>query len=203
MDADADADGGADAAEIDGVADGAGACVLELFWQPSRPAHRTTKAREVFTGESVVKTLGSCTLERSSRSFSRPTSATLERSMYETKAHTDANYLYICIKGLMYLPEAEEAVAAVIAEGKKLRPGFAIINDISEARPTSPEIAEVIKKAQVALFGMGAVRVIRIVNSAGAATHLQFARTQRESNAAYESHIAASLDDALSLLREA
>ncbi len=76
--------------------------------------------------------------------------------MYETRAHTDRNYLYILIKGLMYMDEAEQTVAAVIAEGQKLKPGFAIINDISEARPTSPEIAEVIKKAQVALFQRGA-----------------------------------------------
>ncbi len=119
--------------------------------------------------------------------------------MYETKAHADRNYLYILIRGLMYLPEAEEAVAAVIAEGEKLKPGFTIINDISEARPTSPEIAEVIKKAQTALFTMGATRVIRIVGEA-AATHLQFARTQRESNAAYASEVAASLEEALTMI---
>jgi hypothetical protein len=122
--------------------------------------------------------------------------------MYETKAHVDANYLYIRLRGLMQMPEAEAATAAVIAEARALKPGFAIINDISEARPTSPEIAEVIKTAQRALFGMGAKRVVRIVGAGAAATSLQFARTQRESNAAYESHIAATLEDALELLQK-
>jgi four helix bundle protein len=101
---------------------------------------------------------------------------------------------------VMHMPEAQEAVAAVIAEGKKMRRGFAIINDITEARPTSPEIAEVIKTAQTALFALGATKVIRIVGPEAAATSLQFARTQRESHAAYESYIAATLEDALKLL---
>ena len=123
--------------------------------------------------------------------------------MYETKAHTDENYLYIRIIGLMQQPEAEECVAAVIAEGKKLAPGFSIINDISKAQPTSPEIAEVIKKGQTALFAMGAKRAVRIVGAGAAATSLQFARTHREAHVGYEAHIAGTLDDALAILRRA
>jgi hypothetical protein len=117
--------------------------------------------------------------------------------MYETKAHADENYLYFCLKGLMYRAEAEEAVAAIVAEGTKLKPGFTVINDISEARPSSPDIAEVIKKAQTALFSMGATKLIRVVANA---TKMQLARMQRESSAAYETHIATSLEDALDLL---
>lgn len=119
--------------------------------------------------------------------------------MYETKAHSDHNYLFIRIQGLFHGPEAEEAAAAVVSEGAKLKSGFTIINDISEAHPTSPENAELIKTVQSALFRMGAVRVIRIVRDA-ASTGLQFARTQREAHAGYESHVAASLEDALRLL---
>jgi len=121
--------------------------------------------------------------------------------MYETKAHADESYLYIRLVGMMQQAEAEECVAAVIAEGKRLRPGFSIINDITEARPTSPEIAEIIKKGQTALFAMGARRVIRIVGPGAAATSLQFARTQRESHVGYESHIAGTLEDALAILQ--
>ncbi len=117
--------------------------------------------------------------------------------MYETKAHADENYLYFCLKGLMYKAEAEEAVAAIVAEGAKLKPGFTVINDASEARPSSPEVAEVIKTAQTQLFTMGATKLIRVVANA---TKMQLARMARETNAAYETHIAASLDDALELL---
>jgi hypothetical protein len=120
--------------------------------------------------------------------------------MYEVKANPEQNYLYILIKGLMDPAEAQAFVAAVIAEGQKLKPGFAIINDISEARVTSPESAEVIKQAQVALFQQGASKVIRVVSSGAATTLLQFSRTQREANAAYESYVAASLDDALRMV---
>jgi len=120
--------------------------------------------------------------------------------MYETKAHPERGYLHIRIVGLMHMSEAEEAVAAVLAEGRKLARGFAIINDISEARPTSPEVSERIKEAQAALFQMGASKVIRVVSPDAATTMLQYARTQREAHAGYESYLAVSLEDALGLL---
>ncbi len=117
--------------------------------------------------------------------------------MYETKAHAEENYLYFCLKGLMYRAEAEEAVAAIVAEGGKLKPGFTVINDLSEVRPSSPDIAEFIKTAQTQLFTMGATKLIRVVANA---TKMQLARMARETSPNYESHIATSLDEALELL---
>jgi hypothetical protein len=121
--------------------------------------------------------------------------------MYEAKAHPDDNYLLVTLEGMMQLEEARAAVAAILAEGRQMRRGFTIISDIRKARAAPPEVAEVIKSAQVALFALGAANAIRVVGDAAAAS-LQFQRTQREANVQYDSHIVASLEEAHALHRK-
>jgi hypothetical protein len=120
--------------------------------------------------------------------------------MYEAKAHWSLNYLYIRIDGLLTLPESKAAAAAVLNEARKLQAGFAIVNDITTARANSQEITEIMKRAQATLMKLGARKVIRIVSPASAGAILQFARTQREATATYETHLATSLAEALRLL---
>jgi hypothetical protein len=121
--------------------------------------------------------------------------------MYEAKAYPSEGYLLIRLEGMMTMDEAQACVSHVILEGRRMRPGFSIINDIHQARPSAPEVAEVVKTAQVALYSMGAAHVIRIVGVAASA-NLQFQRIQREAHVGYETHTVRSLDEAHVLHRK-
>jgi len=121
--------------------------------------------------------------------------------MYEAKAHPSDGYLLIRLEGMMQMDEAQGVVGMVITEGRRMRPGFTIINDIHRARPAAPEVAEVVKTAQVALYSMGAAHVIRVVGEAASA-NLQLQRTQREAHAGYEMHTVRTLEEAFALHRK-
>jgi hypothetical protein len=121
--------------------------------------------------------------------------------MFEAKAHPQDRYLYVRLAGVLTMREAREGTALVVAEAKKLKPGFSIIADISEARPNSPEVADVIKTGQQAVFEMGAARSIRIVGIAGAAS-LQLSRTQRESQSTYVVLQAPTLNEAIRMVKD-
>jgi hypothetical protein len=120
--------------------------------------------------------------------------------MFQTKADIDRNYLYISFEGMARLEEGQAAVKAVLAEAGKLKPGFAIINDLTKARPTIPEVAEMLKGAQLSLFKMGAKKVIRILSKEAIVTKMQFSRTQEDAKADYATIEVASMGDALKSL---
>ncbi len=120
--------------------------------------------------------------------------------MFETKADMGRNFLYISFDGMARVEEGQAAVKAVLKEAGKLKPGFAIINDLSKARPTNSEVAEMLKGAQLSLFKMGAKKVIRILSKEAIAAKLQFQRTQREVSAAYEAVEVTSMADAIKSL---
>ena len=92
-----------------------------------------------------------------------------------------------------------EAAAKVLSEAEMLTPGFTIINDISDFKPTTASAAEEIKKTQAALFQKDIGKVIRIVGKSVIAS-MQFSRTQREAEALYEVIEVSSMDEALKLL---
>jgi hypothetical protein len=89
------------------------------------------------------------------------------------------NRLYIRMTGAMTDDEAKEVAAAIVGEIKKLRPGFAVINDISALKPASEKASEYLRGAQEASVKRGSGRVIRVVGSQ-AITHLQWNRTLKD-----------------------
>ena len=121
--------------------------------------------------------------------------------MYEAKANPSDGYLLIRLEGMLQLPEAKAAVASILAEARRMKPPFTIISDIHEALPAPPDVAEAFKQGQMALYAMGAARVIRVVGNAATA-NLQFQRTQREAKVGYEMHSVRTLADARALHRK-
>lgn len=120
--------------------------------------------------------------------------------MYEVRIAPEKNRMYLTLRGFMMDEELQKAADTVIAEMKKLKPGFTTINDISDFKPATPEGAEHIKRAQKALSDYGMARVIRVVHEKimGA---MQFNRTSREREAAqYLADTAPSVEEAERML---
>jgi hypothetical protein len=95
---------------------------------------------------------------------------------YDIQAKVAINRLYLSLRGSMSDDEAKEVADRVIQEIRKLRPGFTIINDISELKPASPAATEHLRRAQEASVRQGCGRVIRVVGSQ-AITQMQWSRT--------------------------
>lgn len=84
--------------------------------------------------------------------------------MYEIRADTSTNTLYLDITGRVDADEMAAAADETLSEAEKLRSGFDIINDLGGFRPPSPEAAKPIKVAQGELREMGLNRAVRVVD---------------------------------------
>ena len=117
--------------------------------------------------------------------------------MFETKADTLRNYLYIKIDGTQELEEGREAANAVLEEAKKLKPGFTIIDDLSRVSAVTPDLLDELGAVQLVLTLMGAKRDIRIVPSDAAPS-----RSWRVAHpkAGYETVEVTSFEDAIKSL---
>ncbi len=115
----------------------------------------------------------------------------------EVRADIAKNRLYMIVGGFFTDEEMVKAVDQVIEGIKKLKPGFDIINDISEFRPATPQGAEEMKRAQLFAKSAGVGRVIRIVKSA-VLGQMQFTRKSKE--AGYAGETAASIREAEEML---
>ena len=65
--------------------------------------------------------------------------------------------------GFMSEADARQVADATIAEMQKLRPGFGIINDIRELKPTTQAASDQMRRAQEAAVKHGFSRAIRVV----------------------------------------
>ncbi len=120
---------------------------------------------------------------------------------YSIYANVPKNRLYLTLHGFLSDGELHTAYDQTIAEIKKLRPGFTIINDISGFKPATPLGAEDIQRAQVFAKEHGAKRIIRVVGKdkvASAIATMQFSRTSR--TAGVEADIVATVEEAERLL---
>ncbi len=114
-----------------------------------------------------------------------------------TRADIGKNRLYIVLQGFFVETEAREAADVTIAEAKKLRPGFDIINDISTVKATSEQGVLELLRCQVFLKERGMGRVIRVVPELTVGS-LQIARTSKQ--AGYEADTARSIEEAEEML---
>ncbi len=114
-----------------------------------------------------------------------------------SRADPAKNRLYVVLQGFIPAEEAKDAADVTIAEAKKLRPGFDIINDISTAKATSEQGVMELLRCQTFLKERGVGRVIRVVPETTVGS-MQIARTSRQ--AGYDADIASTMEEAESML---
>jgi hypothetical protein len=98
---------------------------------------------------------------------------------YHIKGDLNKNRLNISLEGFMTDQEVKAAADLVIAEAKKLKPGFSVVNDVSTFSPATPQGTEEIKRAQLFLAANGVGRVVRVVGEASISA-MQMQRKSRE-----------------------
>ncbi len=114
----------------------------------------------------------------------------------DIRADTSKNRLYLILAGTFEDEEMKQVADKTIAEVKKLRRGFDIINDISQCKPATIKGIDEIKRAQTAIKEGGVRRVIRIVGQS--VTEGQFVRRSQE--VGYEADTASSIAEAEKML---
>ena len=120
---------------------------------------------------------------------------------YIIKPDLQKNLLYVWFSGHIDEQEAARLGKEFVQALQKLRPGFILISDLSDAVPASPQAMESLKHSQLAIAEYGAKKVIRIIgNIVGTA---QVKRMQRESGADYDVVQVTSVEEAERLLKEA
>jgi hypothetical protein len=97
----------------------------------------------------------------------------------DIRADAAKNRLYLRLAGMMSDDDAKKVAETILVEIRKLKPGFAVVNDISELKPASEIATNHLKRAQDASAKAGVKRVIRVVGSK-TITNMQWNRTLRE-----------------------
>lgn len=124
--------------------------------------------------------------------------ATIE-AQYTVRADHTTNTVYLELAGRLEADDIEAAAEETVEAAEKLDDGFAIINDISQFTPPSPEAAQPIEEAQSELRSMGLGDVVRVVaDETSSVTENAFQRRSRQ--AGYEGKVAESVAEAERLL---
>jgi hypothetical protein len=95
---------------------------------------------------------------------------------HEIRANPVKNRLYLRLAGTMSEADAKTVADTIVREIAKLKPGWAVINDISELKPADEKATAHLRRAQEASAKAGCVRVVRVVGKQ-AITNLQWNRT--------------------------
>jgi anti-anti-sigma regulatory factor len=89
------------------------------------------------------------------------------------------NRIFLCVRGRVDDAEAKSIADSIIKEMGRLRPGFDIVTDLSQAEPLGPEGVNQFKRLLEAHRARKAGRAVRIVGRSKDVA-LQFARTSKE-----------------------
>ena len=117
----------------------------------------------------------------------------------EVRVDLAKNRLYLTLRGT-WTDESSVTVTEIVKQrAKALRPGFSIINDISQMKAASPNAAAIIKACQEWLSAHGAKRVIRVIDPSNMISGMQFRRASQE---VYRADVAGSVREAEEMLRE-
>jgi len=116
--------------------------------------------------------------------------------MYEVRANTVKNRLYLTLDGKMDEDEANEAATEATAAVEELDPGFDIVNDMSGFQPVSQEAAERIGEAKEIMEVNDVGTVVRVVGDSSIGK-MQFDRVGETD---YETMTAESVEEAESKL---
>lgn len=115
------------------------------------------------------------------------------------EVHVDVgkNRLFIRIDGRLEEAEAPSVGDSIIQAMERLRPGFALISDLTDAEPLGPVGVEQIKRLITGSRERKVGKTVRIVGRS-AQIALQFARTSKEYQ--HEPYLAFSREEAERLL---
>ncbi|SEN00598.1 hypothetical protein SAMN05216388_1001134 [Halorientalis persicus] len=114
----------------------------------------------------------------------------------DVEVDTGANRLYIRLAGHMEDDEAEAAAGEVEAGVDELDPGFDIVNDLREFKPTSGEAVTYVEEAKTYAAEAGCAAVVRIEPESPTGK-MQFERAEGED---YDIAVAESVEAAERLL---
>ena len=117
--------------------------------------------------------------------------------MFNVRADVAKNRLYVKLVGFFDYKEMKEATDATIEGIKKLKPGYDVINDISEFKPVGQDTLKEVERGQIYFKKSGIRLGIRVEGKAKLA-NLQFSRIGKTVDYATES--AETLEEAEKLL---
>jgi hypothetical protein len=115
----------------------------------------------------------------------------------EFQADVAKNRLFIRIEGRVDDGEVRSFADAIIKEMERLRPGFDVVSDLTQAEPLGPVGSAQLKRVVEAQRERKYGRAVRIVGRS-AKVALQFARDTKELN--HEPYLAFSREEAERLL---
>jgi hypothetical protein len=115
----------------------------------------------------------------------------------EIHADVGKNRIYVRIHGRMEDADAPRVGDAIIQAMDRMRPGFSLISDLTQAEPVGPQAIEQLKRVITASRERKVGRTVRIVGKSAQAA-LQFARTSKEYQ--HEPYLAFSREEAERLL---
>ena len=117
--------------------------------------------------------------------------------MYTIRADVGKNRLYVKLAGFFDYNELKASTDKSIEEVKKLKPGFDVINDVSEFKPANQDILKEIERVQVHLKKVGVRHVVRVQGDSKL-TNLQFSRIGKAVD--YVAEAVDTMEDAEKLL---
>lgn len=118
---------------------------------------------------------------------------------YDIQANVANNRLNMKLTGALDEERARGAVDAVATESAKLAPGFEVVNDISEFKPLSQDVAEAIGEGKRILAENGAGALVRVTGESVVGS-MQFKRVGDEEG--YHVAEAESYEEADALLAD-
>ena len=119
---------------------------------------------------------------------------------FEIHADGPRNRLYLRMAGFMTDNDAVRVADTIIAQIQKLKPGFAVINDIRDLKPTSQTATDHMRRAQEASVKHGSGRVIRVVGDQ-VVTQIQWNRTLKAARGS-GAETASTVEEAERMLEE-
>jgi len=117
--------------------------------------------------------------------------------MQTLRVDKERNRLYVVLEGFIDTEEMKKNSDETIEVIKQLKPGYAVITDISKFKTTTPEGSKEIERVQANFKATGVGRGVRVVGESAIAS-IQLSRTGK--HAGYESNNVATLADAEKLL---
>ncbi len=119
--------------------------------------------------------------------------------MGEIRRDDAKNRVYIKLIGFYSGDEAKKVADEFIGEMKKLKPGFDIVNDITEFKTSPPEATTAIARAQEMALELKAGRIVRIIGGQPTG-RLQFERIGRKTGTMVAN--VSSIEEAEQILEE-
>ena len=98
---------------------------------------------------------------------------------FDVEADTETNTLYLELSGTLSTAQMKQAAAEALTSARHLSEGFGVINDISEFKPLSQDVADTIADGKEILAANGAEALVRVTGDS-ALGDMQFSRVGGE-----------------------